>query len=229
MDGHLRMKEIVERTGENKSTILHYIHLGLLPEPLRTSKNMAYYPGSYVKLLNIIRTLQSKYFLPLHAIKRILDLMCDNPTIERAVHVYELFYKMEYTGSGDPDRIYSHREFLRETGLTSKELAGLEQLQLLVPSEKDMFNTDDLAVAKNLIKIKEQNIPLQCLGFLPDLMEQLAQKSIDFRDSATRGLNEEEEWDITSFLSSNLISYSNYLMRRFLHRELKKKPKPGQS
>lgn len=223
MDINLRMKEIVERTGENKSTVLHYIRLGLLPEPIRTSKNMAYYPEIYIKLINIIRTLQSRFFLPLHAIKRILDFMGPNPTIDKAVHMYELFYKMEYAGSGDPDRIYSRRELLRVTGMKSGELAILEQLQLLVPFEKDMYNTDDLVVAKSLMMVKESHIPLQCLEFLPDLVGQLAAKSIDFRDKSTKGLNEEEEWEITRFLSGNLIGFYNYLMRRFLHRELKKK------
>ncbi len=225
MDAHLRMKEIVERTGENKSTILHYIHLGLLPEPLRTSKNMAYYPESYIELLNIIRTLQSRFFLPLQVIKRILDLMCDNPTIERAVHVYELFYKMEFAGSDDPDRVYSRKGFLKEAGLTGGELAFLEKLQLLLPFEKDVYNNDDLAVAKSLMTVKQHHISLQCLEFLPELVGLLAHRSINFRDLATRGLSEEEEWEITRFLSSNLIGYFNYLVRRFLHRELKEKPK----
>jgi DNA-binding transcriptional MerR regulator len=224
MDGHLRMKEIVEKTGENKSTILHYIHLGLLPEPLRTSKNMAYYPESYVKLINIIRTLQSKYFLPLHAIKRILDLVGPNPSIDRAVQIYDFFYKKEYAASEDPDCIYNLKGLLREVGLTERELAQLEKLQLLIPFEKDVYNADDLAVAKSLMAIKQLNISLQDIQFLPELVVQLAQKAIDFRDRTVRGLSEEEEWEVTRFLSSNLLWFLNYLTRRFINRELKEKP-----
>ncbi|TEB09243.1 MerR family transcriptional regulator [Pelotomaculum propionicicum] len=221
MDGHLRMKEIVERTGENKSTILHYIHLGLLPEPLRTSKNMAYYPGSYVKLLNIIRTLQSKYFLPLHAIKRILDLVGPNPSIDRAVQIYDFFYKKEYAASEDADCIYNRKGFLREVGLTERELAQLEKLQLLIPFEKDVYNADDLAVARSLMAIKQLKISLRDIEFLPELVVQLAQKSIDFRDRTVKGMSEEEEWEVTRFLSSNLLWFLSYLTRRFINRELK--------
>jgi DNA-binding transcriptional MerR regulator len=223
MTANLRMKEIVERTGENKSTILHYINLGLLPEPVRTSKNMAYYPESYIETLNIIRTMQSRFFLPLHAIKRVLDIMGPNPTIDRAVHLYEMFYKMEYAGSGNPDRIYNRKEFLREAGLTGGDLAFLEKLQLLIPIEKDVYNADDLAVAKNLITVKQRHISLECLEFLPEIVGRLAHSSINFRDLATKGLSQEEEWEITCFLSSNLITFLNYLVRRFLHRELKEK------
>lgn len=225
MESSLRMKDIVEKTGENKSTILHYIRLGLLPEPLRTSKNMAYYPASYIELLNIIRTLQSRFFLPLHAIKRVLDLAGPNPSFDKAVRVYELFYKIEYAGSGDPDRVYSRKGFLKEAGLTGGELAFLEKLQLLLPFEKDLYNNDDLAVAKSLMTVKQQHISLQCLEFLPELVGQLAHRSINFRNLATRGLSKEEEWEITRFLSSNVIGYFNYLVRRFLHRELKEKPR----
>ncbi len=224
MDGHLRMKEIVERTGENKSTILHYIHMGLLPEPLRTSKNMAYYPESYVKLINIIRTLQSKYFLPLHAIKRILDLVGPNPSIDRAVQIYEFFYKKEYAASEDPDCIYNRKGFLREVGLTERELAQLEKLQLLIPFEKDVYNADDLAIARSLMEIKRRQISLQDIEFLPELVGQMAKSSIIFRDRVVKGLSEEEEWEITRFLSSNLLWFLNYLIRRFINMELKEKP-----
>ncbi len=225
MEARLRMKEIVARTGESKSTVLHYIHLGLLPEPLRTSKNMAYYPESYIELLNIIRTLQSRFFLPLNAIKRILDLVGPSPTIDRAVQIYEFFYKKEYAASGDPDRIYNRRGFLQEAGLTGRELACLEKLQLLVPFEKDAYNSDDLAVVKSLMTIKQHQISLQDIEFLPELVGQLAKRSINFRDHVVKGLSEEEEWEITRFLSSNLLWFLNYLIRRFINMELKEKPK----
>jgi len=171
MAAQLRMKDIVARTGENKSTILHYIRLGLLPEPRRTSRNMAYYPESYIDLLNIIRTLQSRFFLPLQSIKRILDITGHNPSIDKAVQVYELFYRIEYAGSGDPDRVYSRKAFLKETGLTGGDLAFLEKLHLLLPFEKDIYNNDDLAVAKSLMAVKQHHISLQCLEFLPELVE----------------------------------------------------------
>ncbi|MDF9408656.1 MerR family transcriptional regulator [Pelotomaculum isophthalicicum JI] len=227
MDNNLRMKEIVEKTGENKSTVLHYIRMGLLPEPVRTSKNMAYYPEIYIKLINIIRTLQSRFFLPLHAIKRILDFIGQNPTIDRAVHIYELLYKMAYAEPGDPERTYSRKELLQETGMKSGELENLEQLQLLVPFENDMYNNDDLVVAKSLMMVKKNHIPLEGLDFLPDLLGQVAARSSEFRDMSIKGLNDEEEWEITRFLSGNLIGFSNYLVRRFLYRELKKKYKAG--
>jgi DNA-binding transcriptional MerR regulator len=67
-----RMAELVRRTGLRKETIHFYINNGLLPRPLKTHRNMAYYDESYVERLKQIRELQLKYFLPLKVIKEIL-------------------------------------------------------------------------------------------------------------------------------------------------------------
>jgi DNA-binding transcriptional MerR regulator len=54
-------------------TIKHYLREGLLPEPVRTSRNMAYYPPEFVDRIRTIKRLQEERFMPLRAIKRVLD------------------------------------------------------------------------------------------------------------------------------------------------------------
>ena len=39
----LKMREVVNATGVPKSTIILYVNTGLLPQPVRTQRNMAYY------------------------------------------------------------------------------------------------------------------------------------------------------------------------------------------
>jgi DNA-binding transcriptional MerR regulator len=41
----LRMGELAEASGVSAATIKHYLREGLLPEPVKTSRNMAYYPA----------------------------------------------------------------------------------------------------------------------------------------------------------------------------------------
>ena len=41
-DGLLKMSELAEASGVSAGTIKHYLREGLLPEPVRTSRNMAY-------------------------------------------------------------------------------------------------------------------------------------------------------------------------------------------
>ncbi len=52
---HLRMAELSSRSGFSASTIRHYLRLGLLPEPLRTAKTMAYYGPEHLERLARIR------------------------------------------------------------------------------------------------------------------------------------------------------------------------------
>src|SRR5256714_4088021 len=69
----LRMGELAEASGVPAATIKHYLREGLLPEPVRTSRNMAYYPPEFVERIRLIKQLQEERFMPLKAIKRVLD------------------------------------------------------------------------------------------------------------------------------------------------------------
>ena len=52
---HLKMAELSSRSGVPASTIRHYLRLGLLPEPLRTSTTMAYYGPEHLERLTYVR------------------------------------------------------------------------------------------------------------------------------------------------------------------------------
>ncbi|MFL5873171.1 MAG: MerR family transcriptional regulator [Solirubrobacterales bacterium] len=72
-NGLLRMRELAEASGVPAPTIKHYLREGLLPEPVKTSRNMAYYPPEFVDRIKLIKRLQEERFLPLKAIKDELD------------------------------------------------------------------------------------------------------------------------------------------------------------
>jgi len=69
----MKMAELVRRTGVEKQAIHFYINKGLLPRPLKTKKNMAYYDESYVERIKLIKGLQLKRFLPLDIIKEVIN------------------------------------------------------------------------------------------------------------------------------------------------------------
>ena len=54
----LRMGELAEASGVPAPTIKHYLREGLLPEPVKTSRNMAYYPPEFVDRIRLIKRLQ---------------------------------------------------------------------------------------------------------------------------------------------------------------------------
>ena len=72
-NGLLRMGELAEASGVPAATIKHYLREGLLPEPVKTSRNMAYYPPEFVERIRLIKQLQEERFMPLRAIKSVLD------------------------------------------------------------------------------------------------------------------------------------------------------------
>jgi DNA-binding transcriptional MerR regulator len=74
-NGLLRMRELAEASGVPVPTIKHYLREGLLPEPVKTSRNMAYYPPEFVDRIKLIKRLQEERYLPLKAIKDVLDGM----------------------------------------------------------------------------------------------------------------------------------------------------------
>lgn len=69
----LRMKDLCERTGLQRQAIHFYIKEGLLPPGHKSSRNMAWYGEEHVARLMLIKRLQHERFLPLYAIKAVLD------------------------------------------------------------------------------------------------------------------------------------------------------------
>lgn len=69
----LRMKDLCEASGLNRQAIHFYIKEGLLPPGRKTGRNMAWYTDEHVERLDAIRRLQEERFLPLKAIRAVLD------------------------------------------------------------------------------------------------------------------------------------------------------------
>ena len=69
----LRMRDLVRETGLPRETIHFYKLQGLLPQPIKTGRNTALYTQEHVERLQRIRELQERQFLPLRAIRAVLQ------------------------------------------------------------------------------------------------------------------------------------------------------------
>jgi DNA-binding transcriptional MerR regulator len=69
----LRIGQLAKKAGVSAPTIKYYVKQGLLPQPLKTSRNMAYYDQSCVERINLIKQIQKERFLPLDVIKRLIE------------------------------------------------------------------------------------------------------------------------------------------------------------
>lgn len=68
-----RMKDLCERTGLPRQVVHFYIQQGLVPEGHKTGRNMAYYGDEHLERILLVRRLQHERFLPLRAIKALLN------------------------------------------------------------------------------------------------------------------------------------------------------------
>lgn len=72
-DETLRMRDLVRLTGLPRETIHFYLAQGLLPKALKTGRNTAIYGAEHLDRLQRIKELQDRHFLPLRAIKAVLE------------------------------------------------------------------------------------------------------------------------------------------------------------
>ena len=68
----LKVSQVAKATGVSTSAINYYVRIGLLPPPLKTHRNMAYYDPSYIQMINYIKRLQIQKHLPLEKIGEIM-------------------------------------------------------------------------------------------------------------------------------------------------------------
>jgi DNA-binding transcriptional MerR regulator len=159
-NGLLKMSELAERSGVSAATIKHYLREGLLPEPVRTSRNMAYYPPDFVERLQLIKRLQEERFMPLKAIRRVLEeseperlaalVDVEDRILERAVRESE-------TG-----RI-SRAEVRRRYGVPDNVLARLAEIGVLTPNGRG-FDAYDVQIIEAIARFRAGGYD-EALGF----------------------------------------------------------------
>jgi DNA-binding transcriptional MerR regulator len=135
MNNLLKMSELAERSGVSSGTIKHYLREGLLPEPVRTSRNMAYYPEEFVDRIRLIKRLQEERFLPLRHIRDVLVL-------------------------DDVERL-SRSEAARRHDVPRNVLARLEELGVLSP---DGYDADDERIVEAIARFRAGGYD-ESLGF----------------------------------------------------------------
>ena len=146
--GLLKMSELADASGVSAGTIKHYLREGLLPEPVRTSRNMAYYPPEFVDRIKLIKQLQEERFMPLKLIRRMLD---DDP--ERARALIELEDRIiERAVAGEEKRI-SAAEVERRYKVPREVTDRLVELGVLTPTASG-YSPSDVGVVEAIARFR---------------------------------------------------------------------------
>jgi DNA-binding transcriptional MerR regulator len=136
-DQMLRMGELAAASGVSAATIKHYLREGLLPEPVKTSRNMAYYPAEFVERIRLIKQLQEERYMPLRVIKDLLD---EDP--DRAKALIELGDRLlERARAGEQQRV-SAAEVRRRYDVPQEVLDRLAEIEVLSPDRKGYSPAD---------------------------------------------------------------------------------------
>jgi DNA-binding transcriptional MerR regulator len=136
-DEMLRMGELAEASGVSAATIKHYLREGLLPEPVKTSRNMAYYPSDFVERIRIIKQLQEERYMPLRVIR---DLLEDDP--DRARALIELGDRLlEHALETESERV-SAADVSERYDIPQDVLDRLAELEVLTPDKRGYSPSD---------------------------------------------------------------------------------------
>jgi len=148
-NGLMKMRELSEASGVSSATIKHYLREGLLPEPVRTSRNMAYYPPDFVDRIRLIKQLQEERFMPLKLIKDVIDK--DPERARRLVELEDRMLERALAAEG-PKRV-SAAELRRLYDIPKEALDRLVELGVLTPTSRG-FGANDVKIVEAISRFR---------------------------------------------------------------------------
>jgi DNA-binding transcriptional MerR regulator len=160
-NGLLRISELAERAEVPVATVRHYVREGLLPEPVKTSRNMAYYPPEFAERIRLIKQLQEERFMPLRLIRDLLEREDAEP--ERLRAMIELEDRiLERALAGERQRVPPD-EALARYDLPAEVLERLAELGVLTP-DADGYSPSDVRVIEAIGRFRAGGYD-ETLGF----------------------------------------------------------------
>lgn len=204
----LRMREVTEATGLPKSTILHYIAQGLLPEPVRTGRNMAYYDPATVDRAKFIKSMQEKYSFPLEMIKKLLASRDQGRDIGPLVELDAVIFGQRRAPELD------RRAFERATGLTDEQVEDLLAAHLLLPLKEGRFGQEDVDVGRVFARGFALGLQASDLVYYVTIAKELVDHEMRLRRRLTAHLPEGEDAQITAQLTRGARLLRNYVIDR---------------
>jgi len=205
----LKMQDVVAATGVPKSTILHYLNEGLLPEPVKTSRNMAYYSPACVERITFIKVMQGKYRLSLAIVKQLLQDGKVGPELEPLLELRSVIF-----GRPEDQGLLDLEAFCQATGLLAPEVEALQEAGLLLSLEPDRFDAEDLVIGRLLKRLRELGLAPAEASFYPRLAREIVDHEMAIRDRLVKGLSLEDNAALTLELTQGARALRPYIIDR---------------
>ena len=161
----LRMSELAALTEVRPAAIKFYIKEGLLPAPVKTSRNMAYYDESFVEKIRLIKQLQSQHYLPLRVIKDLLARTGGSATLDETRALMDLKGSLAERLPAESREPLTEDEVMRRLNTYDEELDSLRRMGLVNPREVNgirMYDAED----QEFLELLENN---RRLGFKSEI------------------------------------------------------------
>lgn len=210
----LRMKALVEATGVPKSTILHYLNQGLLPEPVKTSPNMAYYPPQTVDRVRFIQHMQRHHRLSLSEIKQVLESKVSENDLPIRLELHEVIF-----GQPKQEGLLNRAEFCKTTGLTESQLDNLLRARLIMPLTEDQFDQEDVSMGQIYARRFSRGFRMEDITYYVELGERIVDREMALRKRMTGHLPVEQDATLTIEMVKSARMCRAYIIDRlFQHR-----------
>ncbi len=223
----LKMRELSQATGVSGGTIRYYVRQGILPKPLKTHRNMAYYDESYIERIRVIKELQEKRYLPLNIIKMIVSSrdLAINGEERRILREMEkpLFGESLLSGNTQP---MTREELCQHAGFEAEHIKALESMGMIEVDGDGRFDQECVQIVEILSEIRqiglteELDFQVEHLQLHLDLMEFLARKEIEIftKRIARKGMSPDQ----IHRLAQDAINTLNKMLP-ILHRRMVRK------
>ena len=164
----LRISELADAAGVSAGTIKHYLREGLLPEPVKTSRNMAWYPREWVERVKLIKQLQEERFLPLKVIREVLEQGGNGGGPEQLRAMIDLEDRiLERALGGRGTKGMSAKAVQERYGVPREALERLESLEVLTPRVRNgakRYGPDDVQIIEAIGRMRASGYS-EALGF----------------------------------------------------------------
>jgi len=227
----LKMKELTRATGVSGGTIRYYVQEGILPRPIKTHRNMAYYDESYVERIRMIKELQKKRYLPLNIIKMLLESKDFSLSGEEKQFVKEMekpFFEDD-ASTGPATEPMTRQELSAHSGLPVKDIESLESIGLIQADRDRRFDPESARIAQLTAQLRNSGLTedldfqVEHLQIHQDLLEFLARKEMELftKRVADRGLPPKKVTAIAQNSVNTLNELIVILHRRMIRKVLK--------
>ncbi len=180
--------ELSAQTGVTRRTIHFYIQEGLLPEPERPHKNIAYYDEKFIEMIASIKKAQKERFLPLVVIRNILKQ--NNFDYSTLLEAPEDSKKVDNKSSEKISELESVKtdNFPEEV---IQELSSRKWIKSDSRRKKKVYSYDEAELLKLVTRLHQNGVPLKSVTtffeHLESVVENLVEEEIEYLLAWTLG------------------------------------------